>query len=170
MRKALKAIWIATLLATLSIGRIASGTQSPQQPAANPAPPTLPPSSQEAPPNQAPAIRASSDLVRIDVEVTDKAGKPVKGLTPEQFTITENGKAQKISIFIFQDMQKMETVRADATKPTGVAIDSPNTPAAAEAVSEQVRDRRMLVLFFDLTSMQTDDITRAHDAPLKFVQ
>ncbi len=28
----------------------------------------------------------------------------------------------------------------------------------------------MLVLFFDLTSMQTDDITRAHDAALKFVQ
>src|ERR1700747_1011971 len=118
MRKALKAIWIATLLATLSIGRIASGTQSPQQPAANPAPPTLPPSSQEAPPNQAPAIRASSDLVRIDVEVTDKAGKPVKGLTPEQFTITENGKAQKISIFTFQDIEKMETVKADDTNPS----------------------------------------------------
>ena len=28
----------------------------------------------------------------------------------------------------------------------------------------------MLVLFFDLTSMQTDDIARAHDAALKFVQ
>ena len=169
MRKTLKAIWIATLLATLSIGRIASGTQSPQQPAANPAPPTLPPSSQEAAANQTPAIRASSDLVRIDVEVTDKSGKPVKGLTPEQFTITEDGKAQKISIFTFQDIEKMETVKADDTKPIVVAIDSPNTPAA-EAISEQVRDRRMLVLFFDLTSMQTDDITRAHDAALKFVQ
>src|ERR1700719_572021 len=170
MRKALKAIWIATLLATLSIGRIASGTQSPQQSAANPAPPSPPPSLQEAAANQAPAIRASSDLVRIDVEVTDKSGKVVKGLTPEQFTITEDGKAQKISIFTFQDIEKMETVKADDTKPIVVAIGSPNTPAAAEAVSEQVRDRRMLVLFFDLTSMQTDDITRAHDAALKFVQ
>jgi hypothetical protein len=118
MRKALKAIWIATLLATLSIGRMASGTQSPQQSAANPAPPSPPSSLQEAAPNQAPAIRASSDLVRIDVEVTDKAGKPVKGLTPEQFTITENGKAQKISIFTFQDIEKMETVRPTTQSPS----------------------------------------------------
>ena len=52
--------------------------------------------SQQVAANQTPAIRASSDLVRIDVEVTDKSGKPVKGLTPEQFSITENGRTQKI--------------------------------------------------------------------------
>src|ERR1700756_851825 len=148
MRKSLNANWIAMLLAALVLVCIAARAQD----------------SQEIGPNQTPAIRASSDLVRIDVEVTDKSGKPVKGLTPEQFSVTENGKAQKISIFTFQDIEKMETAQSDDTKPIVVAIDSPNTPAAAEAVSEQVRDRRMLVLFFDLTSMQTDDITRAHDA------
>lgn len=172
MGKILKAISIAMLLLMgLAIVCISSGAQAPQQSTANPATPAQAPSSlQEAALNQTPAIRASSDLVRIDVEVTDKSGKPVKGLTPEQFSITENGKAQKISIFTFQDIEKMETAQSNDTKPVVVAIDSPNTPAAAEAVSEQVRDRRMLVLFFDLTSMQTDDIARAHDAALKFVQ
>ncbi|MGB0036956.1 MAG: VWA domain-containing protein, partial [Candidatus Acidiferrales bacterium] len=42
--------------------------------------------------------------------------------------------------------------------------------AATEGVSEQIRDHRMVVLFFDLTSMATDDIIRAHDGALKFVQ
>ncbi len=155
----------------LAVVCISSGAQAPQQSTANPAVPAqAPPSSQEVAPSQTPAIRASSDLVRIDVEVTDKSGKAVKGLTPEQFSISENGKAQKISIFTFQDIEKMETAQSDDTKPIVVAIDSPNTPAAAEAISNQVRDRRMLVLFFDLTSMQTDDIARAHDAALKFVQ
>ena len=128
------------------------------------------PAQDSAPVNQSSVIHSTSDLVRIDVEVTDKSGKPVKGLTPEQFSITEDGRAQKISIFTFQDIEKMETVKEEDAKPIVVAIDAPNTPAAAEAVSEQVRDHRMIVLFFDLTSMQTDDIQRAHDAALKFVQ
>ena len=128
------------------------------------------PAQESAPVNQSSVIHSTSDLVRIDVEVTDKSGKPVKGLTPEQFSITEDGRAQKISIFTFQDIEKMETVKEEDAKPIVVAIDAPNTPAAAEAVSEQVRDHRMIVLFFDLTSMQTDDIQRAHDAALKFVQ
>src|SRR5580693_9278856 len=171
MRIKLKASSITMLLlAGFAIGCVSSRAQSSQQSTPSPATPTPSPSSQELASNQTPAIRASSDLVRIDVEVTDKSGKPVKGLTPEQFSITENGKAQKISIFTFQDIEKMETAQSDDTKPIVVAIDSPNTPAATEAISDQVRDRRMLVLFFDLTSMQTDDIARAHDAALKFVQ
>src|SRR5579862_9940154 len=171
MRRTLKRISITMLiLAGFAIACISSRAQSPQQSTPSPATPAPAPASQEVAPNQTPAIRASSDLVRIDVEVTDKSGKPVKGLTPEQFSITENGKQQKISIFTFQDIEKMETVKSDDTKPIVVAIDSPDTPAATEAISDQVRDRRMLVLFFDLTSMQTDDIARAHDAALKFVQ
>ena len=114
----------------------AAQAQSLQQSTANPATPAPTFASQEVTVNQAPTIRASSDLVRIDVEVTDKSGKPVKGLTPEQFTITENGKQQKISIFTFQDIEKMETVKSDDTKPIVVAIDSRNTPTATEAISD----------------------------------
>src|ERR1700756_1002144 len=121
MRKSLNANWIAMLLAALVPACIAARAQDSQQMAAN----------------QTPAIRASSDLVRIDVEVTDKSSNPVKGLTPEQFTITENGKQQKISIFTFQDIEKMETVQSEDTKPIVVAIDSPSDPAAAEAISDQ---------------------------------
>jgi VWFA-related protein len=137
-----------------------------------PAPAAPPPAAaqQNATANQTPVIHASSDLVRIDVEVTDKSGKPIKGLPPDQFTITEDGKAQKISIFTFQDIEKMETAPNEDAKPIVVAIDAPTSPESAEAVSEQVRDRRMIVLFFDLTSMQTDDIQRAHGGALKFVQ
>src|SRR5580692_69112 len=171
MRRTLKASSITMLLlAGFAIVCVSSRAQSSQQSTPSPAMPTPFPASQELAPNQTPAIRASSDLVRIDVEVTDKSGKPVKGLTPEQFSISENGRTQKISIFTFQDIEKMETVQSDDTKPIVVAIDSPNTPAATEAISDQVRDRRMLVLFFDLTSMETDDIIRAHDAARKFVQ
>jgi VWFA-related protein len=164
MKDVAKIFLTAMLAATIAIGPAAGGVGAQEQSGNPPAPQDAAPASQTS------MIRSSSDLVRIDVEVTDKSGKPIKGLTPEQFTITEDGKQQKVSIFSFQDIEKMETVKAEDAKPIVVSIDAPKSPAATEAVSEQVRDHRMIVLFFDLTSMQTDDITRAHDAALKFVQ
>jgi VWFA-related protein len=116
-------------------------------------------------------IRATSDVVRIDVEVTDKSGKPMKGLRAEQFTITDDGTPQRISSFAYSDIEKMETAGEVDSTPVVVPVNAP-APAGgpAEVISEQTRDRRMMVLFFDLTSMQTEDIQRAHDAAEKFVK
>lgn len=160
----------ALLAASIAIGSATIAVRAQQQ-SLNPPTPQNPSAPANPPVNQTSVIRSSSDLVRIDVEVTDKAGKPIKGLTPEQFTVSEDGKTQKVSIFTFQDIEKMEIAqKEDDAKPIVVSIDSPKSPAATEAVSDQVRDHRMIVLFFDLTSMQTDDIARAHNAALKFVQ
>jgi len=109
--------------------------------------------------------------VRIDVEVTDKSGKPIKGLKESQFEVSDDGKRQAISSFSYADIESIETASADDAKPIIVPLDNegPNT-ASAEAASEPLQNRRLLVLFFDLTSMQTDDLIRAHDAAEKFVK
>ncbi len=44
-----------------------------------------------------PTIRVSTHMVLLDVVVTDKQGKAVSGLRPEDFVVEENGKVQKIS-------------------------------------------------------------------------
>jgi|SRR5580658_2053981 VWFA-related protein len=44
-------------------------------------------------------IRTSTRLVVVDVVVRDKKGQPVTGLKPEDFTVEENGKKQKIATF-----------------------------------------------------------------------
>jgi VWFA-related protein len=44
-----------------------------------------------------PTIRVTTHMVLVDVVVTDKQGKAIAGLKPEDFTIEENGKAQKIA-------------------------------------------------------------------------
>jgi VWFA-related protein len=134
--------------------------QSPQQPAN---------ATQQVPPSSQPMLRSSSDLVRIDVEVTDRSGKPVKGLRSDQFTITDDGQGQKVSIFSYEDIEAVETASDTDTKPIVIAVDSPSD-AAAQTAGEQARDRRMLVLFFDLTSLGNDDLMRAHDAAAKFVK
>jgi VWFA-related protein len=174
-----------SLLAALLVAGIALGQSQQQQPAnppaqpsANPpapvavpmpsAPPTARQSSKQTP---APVLRATSDLVRIDVEVTDKSGRAIKGLPADEFVVTDDGKPQAISTFSYEDIEHVDTAPTEDAKPIVVPVDKegPNTPSAA-AASEQLRDRRLLVLFFDLTSMQPDDLIRAHDAAAKFVK
>lgn len=45
-------------------------------------------------------IRANTRLVVVDVVVTDKKGQAVTGLKAEDFTVEENGKKQKVSVFV----------------------------------------------------------------------
>jgi len=51
---------------------------------------------QSAPTIPAPTIRVTTHMVLVDAVVTDKQGKAVMGLRPEDFVVEENGKAQKI--------------------------------------------------------------------------
>src|SRR5579862_3095259 len=54
---------------------------------AQPTGPSIPP----------PTIRVTTHMVLVDVVVTDKQGKAITGLKPEDFTVEENGKPQKIA-------------------------------------------------------------------------
>jgi hypothetical protein len=44
-------------------------------------------------------IRLQADLVMVDVTVTDKDGKFIRNLKPEDFTIYEDDEAQKVDFF-----------------------------------------------------------------------
>jgi VWFA-related protein len=58
-----------------------------------------------------PVYRTGTRLVQVDVVVRNDKG-PVKGLTKDDFTIQDKGKAQTISVFA------MNETRADGAKPT----------------------------------------------------
>jgi len=124
------------------------------------------------PPNPASTLRAQSNVVRIDVEVTDSSGRPIKGLRADQFEITDNGKVQKISTFTYSDIEHLDMAGPDsAATPLVIPVDSPTpTASVTDAAMEKVRDRRLIALFFDMTSMETDDLIRAHDAAEKFLK
>jgi VWFA-related protein len=146
--------------------------QAPPPPAQQlPATPVPPATAQQRnlPQNPTFVLRAQSNVVRIDVEVTDSSGKAIKGLRQDQFEISDDGKGQKISSFSYSDIEKVETATEENAKPIVVPVDNEG-PAATEAATDAVRDRRMIVLFFDMTSMETDDILRAHSAAQKFLK
>ncbi len=81
---------------------------------------------------QAPVtFTSSTTLVIIDVTVKDKAGKVIEDLKKGDFALSEDGKAQTISVFDFQKLDIDTGSPAPAAKPADVAKATPPTTASA---------------------------------------
>ncbi len=165
-RRLLAALAAASLL-TAPLGAQISQTQPQQQEA----PPVNPRQAPAAPPTPLPrgkaAIRSTVDLVEIDVQVIGRDGKPIKGLKQEQFSVTEDGKQQNVSTFEYNDIENIETASATDEPPITVPL---GTVASSDLARAMVRDHRMIVLFFDLTSLQPDDLLRSTRAAQKYLR
>jgi VWFA-related protein len=160
---------ILAALAAVSLLGAPLGAQSPQPQVVPVNPrqgPQAPPTAKQVPRGKA-TIRSTVSLVEIDVQVTNRDGKPVKGLKQEQFSVTEDGKPQKISTFEYNDIEQVETAGKGDEAPIMVPLGTATTPEEIKAV---VRDHRMIVLFFDLTSLQAEDLLRSTRAAQKYLQ
>jgi VWFA-related protein len=119
-------------------------------------------------------------LVVEDVIVKSQNGKPVDNLKASDFLVTEDGKPQQIGVFEFQKLsneavpapppalqQRTEVVAAaapPAVKPLTAIEIAPEKPGDLK-----YRDKRLMVMFFDMTSMPIQDQMRAQAAALKFL-
>ena len=126
-------------------------------------------------------FEATSQLVVVNVAAKGKNGEPLEGLKAADFTLTEDGKQQKIAIF---EYQRLEESPLPAVAPALVAravvaravappkVQSPVVTAIAPAPKGEVKykDRRLLVLFFDQAGMPVADQLRSQKAALKFLQ
>ena len=125
-----------------------------------------------------PTFRTGTRLIVETVTVKDKDGKPVEGLTAEDFTLTEDGHPQTIT---FVEFQRVEPDAAPA--PASVAASPAPAAAPPAAVAPAVqptiagsapgdikyRNRRLLVLYFDVTALPPDDLVRACAAAQTFI-
>lgn len=114
-------------------------------------------------------LSVRSEIVLTNVVVRDKkTGAVVKDLKASDFTIMEDGKPMKVASFDFQNVD--EAVALNEKTVTG------KTPTIAEMMEhsiaadpKELRDHRLIVMFFDISSMQQDDIDRAVDAATKYI-
>ena len=117
-------------------------------------------------PQQAFILRSATNVVLVDVRVYDKSGKPVTDLKPSDFRVTEDGVQQTVSSFSLEDVEKL--AQATGANEKAQVIDLAKLPP--EVSAEQVlQDHRLLVFFFDLSSMQPDELMRALKASGDFV-
>ena len=94
---------------------------------------------QQAP--QQPTFRTRAELVRLDVTVLDRNGKPLPNLTAEDFTVSEDGVPQKIQAFQFVEFTGEYGPDEDLTMTIG-ARDGRNDQLARD-------DVRLFLVFWD---------------------
>ena len=108
-------------------------------------------------------LRVNSDLVLTNIVVRDKkTGEVIRGLKASDFQVLENGKPQSIISFDFQSVDQAAPLN-EAT----INGKAPNTIMGnmnRNVTSQQLRNHRLIVMFFDITSMQPEDLERAQDA------
>jgi VWFA-related protein len=114
-------------------------------------------------------LKVQSDIVLTNVVVRDKkTGEVVKGLKASDFTILENGKPQTIASFDYQNVDEAAILHEQSTV-TGKATiaDLLNNDFATNPA--ELKDHRLIVMFFDLSSMQPEDIDRAVESAQDYV-
>ncbi len=141
-------------------------------------PGNLPLAAQDQP---AAVFRSGTALVSVDVVVRDDAGAVVKGLTAADFAVVEDGKPQQIQTFTFQEITDTPVTAAPAAgllanveerlqQEVQRAAGAAAAPAAAAVAVDAFAGRRLLVLLFDISSMQPEDVQRAVDSANSYVE
>jgi VWFA-related protein len=108
-------------------------------------------------------FRTTSELVLVNVTVRDKSGNFLRGLKPEDFTILEDNKPQRVASFDIENIDAVANLDMAQVKPlSGLSEKGSSAPAATAPDSTNLfKDRRLIVLLFDLTGMEPDEIDRA---------
>ena len=77
-------------------------------------------------------IRVNTQLIEVDVIVRSKDG-PVTGLTKDDFTLTDNGKLQRIDVFSISTSERSNTKPDQPLLPPGVVSNRQGRPTASSA-------------------------------------
>jgi VWFA-related protein len=99
-----------------------------------------------------PEFRADVRVIRLDVSVVDKSGRPVSGLAPEDFTVFEDGQPMEITYF--------EAISAQAGVSTGPDSGVALAPAPP----------RRILLLVDTGRMFVGDLIRARKSTAAFLR
>jgi VWFA-related protein len=116
-------------------------------------------------------IRAQTEIVLVNVTVRDKSGKFVRDLKPGDFKLQEDGRQQEILSFDVENVDALPALEVPQANALPTAPPSPPAISQAAGVGPppEFRDHRLIVLFFDLSSMQPDEIDRAAAAAENYV-
>ena len=118
----------------------------------------LPVSAQE-PKTQEDTIRIATAAVQFEAVVTDKNGRPVSGLTKDDFQVLDEGALQKLDLFVA--VNKGQALSGDVT----------STSAIARPTTSLVKpfEGRYIAVIFDDLSLSADNFIRARKALKEYV-
>ncbi len=119
---------------------------------------------------QPPTFRASTRLILTTVSVKDRDGKPVEGLAAKDFIVTEDNEPQDIA---FVEYQQLNEGAPRAVAPAAIVSGVSPIVQAGIAIpppgDERFRNRRLLVLLFDLSDPPGPDHERMFAGAVKYL-
>ena len=118
----------------------------------------------------APTFRGGTSLRVITVTVTDQRGRPVEGLTADDFVVTEDNVPQTVKLLEFERLD--DTVLTGPAATTVPVTSRPTEQTRIRPVAPGDRsfeDRRLLAFFFDMPSLGDAERFRALEAALRFL-
>jgi VWFA-related protein len=114
-------------------------------------------------------ITVNANIVLTNVVVRDKkTGALITGLKASDFTILEDKKPQRIVSFDYENVDDAAVLHEKSTT-SGRASIADLLENNFAARPQDLKNHRLIVMFFDLSSMQDEDIDRAVDAATDFV-
>ena len=113
-------------------------------------------------------IRVNSDLVLVNVSVRDKRGNLIRDMKPSDFTVLEDGKPQQLRSFDLEDVERFAQSGPAQVEAQG-APQAANLLTGSDTKPASIRNRRLIVLLFDLTNMEPDELNRASQSTLHFI-
>ncbi len=113
----------------------------------------------------------NGELVLTNVVARDaKTGEVVHGLKQSDFSIYENGKQQQIETFDFESVDMATPLNEATVSGLAAGANGSGSKAVVVAKPEDLRNHRLIVMFFDLTSMQPEDLDRSVLAAQDFLR
>ena len=117
-----------------------------------------------------PVFRSDTRLVVQQVTVKDGSGKPIEGLTAQDFTISENGAPQNIAFLEYQKLEDVEPAPVLIDRVVPIPRLAHSAIAAERPLDLKYSGRRLLALYFDMSTMPPSDQFRALTAAQDFVR
>lgn len=123
-------------------------------------------------------FKATTNLVLVNLTARDAHGNLITNLKPGDITLLEDGKPQHLLSFDLENVDAAPSVTAASSNsgPSGVienakpaANPAAPSPIAPAANPQQYQNRRLMVLYFDLTTMQPDDVQNVMQQAEAFV-
>jgi VWFA-related protein len=116
-------------------------------------------------------LKMNADLVLTNVVARDiKTGELVRDLKRNDFSVYENNKQQQISTFDFESVEMATPLSETTISGLAASVTGAGNKAAAVARPKELRNHRLIVMFFDLTSMQPEDLDRSVAAARDFLR
>ena len=147
---------------------LAQSSALAQTPTQTPTPAQADAARREENPYEDEVVRITTSLVQFDAVVTDKQGRLVTDLRPEEFEVAVDGKRRQLTNFSYVDLSGAVVRGSEAQTKAGGVKDSSAPVPPARLRPEQVR--RTIALVVDDLGLSFESVARVRSSLKKFVE